>query len=58
MRVEPVLIMKSAGLWLFDSVWQEWRKAKRQERQERGVFSSWCVRWLDSVNLDAAQEFR
>jgi hypothetical protein len=27
MRVEPVLIMNSAGLWLFDSVWQEWMNA-------------------------------
>ena len=27
MRVDPVLIMNSAGLWLLDSVWQEWMKA-------------------------------
>ncbi len=27
MRVEPVLIMNSAGLWLLDSVWHEWMKA-------------------------------
>ena len=36
MRVSPLFIMKSAGLWLFDSVQPEWMKA---------ILSTWRPRF-------------
>ena len=35
MRVTPVFIMNSAGLWLFEFVWHEWMNASLSTCPER-----------------------